>query len=261
MRWLPALLCLCWHPLRLQLWAKPSSQPVCQQLHLLLLCQVIYCGALMTNPACGFIVAHSLREVQLLFFSLNSLQRRQWAAFCSQWVKHDMLCNLTCIWSAQIDLTNRSPSPPPRSVSEVTAAEKLTHVWHEKKWPAWNLSLRNDLNGTYQCSRHVPVSNRDGTCGAPLKTCRVGVDNVFIYSGSFSERLQHLIGLPSRFQSHGLKLNPSKWCLATDEVEYLGPCCIQNGFVAYKTGLLHASQRFWDFVHITISSSGTLHIT
>ncbi|KAF3697990.1 Retrovirus-related Pol polyprotein from transposon 297 Protease [Channa argus] len=57
--------------------------------------------------------------------------------------------------------------------------------------------------------------------GLPWKTCLVYLDDVLIYSRSFSQHLQHLEEILSRFQSSGLKLNPSKCCYATDRVQFL----------------------------------------
>lgn len=50
--------------------------------------------------------------------------------------------------------------------------------------------------------------------GLPWKTCLVYLDDVLIYSRSFSEHLEHLEEILSRFQSSGLKLYPSKCSLA-----------------------------------------------
>ena len=66
-------------------------------------------------------------------------------------------------------------------------------------------------------------------CGLPWKTCLVYLDDVLIYSRSFSEHLQHLEEILSRFQSSGLKLNPSKCCFARDQVQFLGHVVSKDG--------------------------------
>lgn len=84
----------------------------------------------------------------------------------------------------------------------------------------------------------VGLTNAPATCqrlmemvlrGLPWKTCLVYLDDVLIYSRSFSEHLKHLEEILSRFQSSGLKLNPSKCCLARDQVTFLGHVVSKNG--------------------------------
>jgi len=73
-------------------------------------------------------------------------------------------------------------------------------------------------NAPATCQRLMEMLLR----GLPWKTCLVYLDDVLIYSRSFSEHLQHLEEILSRFQSSGLKLNPSKCCFARDQVQFLG---------------------------------------
>lgn len=94
-------------------------------------------------------------------------------------------------------------------------------------------------SGLYQFKvMPMGLTNAPATCqrlmemvlrGLPWKTCLVYLDDVLIYSRSFSEHLQHLEEILSRLQSSGLKLNPSKCCFARDQVQFLGHVVSKNG--------------------------------
>lgn len=66
-------------------------------------------------------------------------------------------------------------------------------------------------SGTHQHYSQMPQLMEMVLHGLPWKTCPVYLDSVHISSCPFSQHLQHLEELPSRFQC--LKLNPSKCCL------------------------------------------------
>lgn len=57
--------------------------------------------------------------------------------------------------------------------------------------------------------------------GLSWKTCLVYLNDVLVYS-----RLTEIL---SRFQSSGLKLNPSKCCFAKEQVQFLGHIVSKNG--------------------------------
>ncbi|KAL6456587.1 hypothetical protein MHYP_G00351310 [Metynnis hypsauchen] len=65
--------------------------------------------------------------------------------------------------------------------------------------------------------------------GLPWKTCLVYLDDVLIFSRSFSDHLQHLEEVFSRLRATGLKLNPAKCCLAKDHVQFLGHVVSKDG--------------------------------
>lgn len=64
--------------------------------------------------------------------------------------------------------------------------------------------------------------------GLLWKTCLVYLDDVLIYTRSFSEHLRDLEEILSRFQSSGLMLNPSKCCFAKEQVQLLPETCALN---------------------------------
>lgn len=144
MKWPPVVMCLCYHPLKSQLWVKPSSQPVCHQLHVLPLCQLTTVVLSFPNPACDSDHRGTLPQWNSKWhdccLSPKSLQRRHWAVFWSTpWLVsfcvicwhytswRDMLCNLTCEWSSSTcaDKWNK-PVTSSSSVSEITASEILS---------------------------------------------------------------------------------------------------------------------------------------
>lgn len=102
---------------------------------------------------------------------------------------------------------------------EKTAFTTGSGLYHFKVMP---MGL---TNAPATCQRLMEMVLR----GLPWKTCLVYLDDVLIYSHSFSEHLQHLEEILSRFQSSGLKLNPSKCSFATEQVQFLGHVVSKNG--------------------------------
>ena len=102
---------------------------------------------------------------------------------------------------------------------EKTAFTTGSGLYHFKVMP---MGL---TNAPATCQRLMEMVLR----GLPWKTCLVYLDDVLIYSRSFDEHLQHLEEILSRFQTNGLKLNPSKCCFARDQVQFLGHVVSKNG--------------------------------
>lgn len=102
---------------------------------------------------------------------------------------------------------------------EKTAFTTGSGLYHFKVMP---MGL---TNAPATCQRLMEMVLR----GLPWKTCLVYLDDVLIYSRSFSEHLEHLEEILSRFQSSGLKLNPSKCSLVRDQVTFLGHVVSKNG--------------------------------
>lgn len=102
---------------------------------------------------------------------------------------------------------------------EKTAFTTGSGLYHFKVMP---MGL---TNAPATCQRLMEMVLR----GLPWRTCLVYLDDVLIYSRSFSEHLQHLEEILSRFQSSGLKLNPSKCCFARDQVQFLGHVVSKDG--------------------------------
>ena len=105
-------------------------------------------------------------------------------------------------WQVELDDKDR----------EKTAFTTGSGLYHFKVMP---MGL---TNAPATCQRLMEMVLR----GLPWKTCLVYLDELLIYSRSFREHLQHLEEILSRFQSSGLKLNPSKCCFARDQVQFLG---------------------------------------
>lgn len=95
---------------------------------------------------------------------------------------------------------------------EKTAFTTGSGLYHFKVMP---MGL---TNAPATCQRLMEMVLR----GLPWKTCLVYLDDVLIYSRTFTEHLQHLEEVFSRFQSSGLKLNPSKCSFAQQQVQFLG---------------------------------------
>lgn len=112
-------------------------------------------------------------------------------------------------WQVELDEKDR----------EKTAFTTGSGLYHFKVMP---MGL---TNAPATCQRLMEMVLR----GLPWKTCLVYLDDVLIYSRSFSEHLQHLEEILFRFQSSGLKLNPSKCCFARDQVQFLGHVVSKDG--------------------------------
>lgn len=65
--------------------------------------------------------------------------------------------------------------------------------------------------------------------GLNWKTCLVYVDDILVFSNSFTDHLKHLDEIFSRLQSAGLTLKPSKCYFALPEVKYLGHILTKDG--------------------------------
>lgn len=102
---------------------------------------------------------------------------------------------------------------------EKTAFTTGSGLYHFKVMP---MGL---TNAPATCQRLMEMVLR----GLPWKTCLVYLDDVLIYSRTFGEHLQHLEEVFSRFQSTGLKLNPSKCSFAQQQVQFLGHIVSSQG--------------------------------
>ena len=68
--------------------------------------------------------------------------------------------------------------------------------------------------------------------GLVRKSCLVYLDDILVIGRTFSEHLSNLVKVFSRLRQAGLRLKPSKCCLARTEVEYLGHVVSQGGVAA-----------------------------
>ena len=65
------------------------------------------------------------------------------------------------------------------------------------------------------------------------KSCLVYLDDILVIGRTFTEHLNNLVKVFSRLRQAGLRLKPSKCCLARTEVEYLGHVVSQGGVAAH----------------------------
>ncbi len=86
---------------------------------------------------------------------------------------------------------------------EKTAFMKGSGLYH------FEVMLMGLTNAPATCQRQMEMV----LLGLPWKTCLVYLDDVLSYSCSYNEHL-------CRFQSSGLRLNPSKFCFAKDQVQF-----------------------------------------
>ena len=68
--------------------------------------------------------------------------------------------------------------------------------------------------------------------GLVRKSCLVYLDDILVIGRTFTEHLNNLVKVFSRLRQAGLRLKPSKCCLARTEVVYLGYVVSQGGVAA-----------------------------
>ena len=62
-----------------------------------------------------------------------------------------------------------------------------------------------------------------------LKECLLYLDDIIVFSSSFSEHMKHLESVFKRLEAAGLKLKPNKCHILQDEVKYLGHLVSKDG--------------------------------
>ncbi|KAI4871629.1 hypothetical protein NFI96_008439, partial [Prochilodus magdalenae] len=173
-----------------------------------------YVGVLIPNPTCKVAVAHTLSEVQngmtvvrVLNTTEDDIELQPGQHLGSAWFSTMDLQH--GYWQVEVEEQDR----------EKTAFTTGSGLYHFKVLP---MGLTNSP-ATFQRLMEMVLR------GLPWKTCLVYLDDVLIYSRSFSDHLQHLEEVLSRFQATGLKLNPAKCCLAKDHVKFLGHVVSKDG--------------------------------
>ena len=91
-----------------------------------------------------------------------------------------------------------------------------------------------------------------------LKACLLYLDDIIVFSSSFSEHMKRLESVFKRLEAAGLKLKPNKCHILQDEVKYLGHLVSKDGIKTdpSKIGCLknwprpesvHEVRRFFGF--------------
>ena len=82
------------------------------------------------------------------------------------------------------------------------------------------------------------------TCGMNWVSTLVYLDDIIVFSSSFSEHLEHLTQLFAHLQDANLKLKASKCLFCRHETPYLGHVITQDGFVKMDPRKVEAVKNF-----------------